>query len=103
APGRGPSRGSPAPAAARGRVRRLAPKIDERRGAVDGRCLGGRYRVGALLAAGGMGEVWAARDLLLDRPVAVKVLGGALAGDGRAGARLRREGRAGGRVGAPHI
>jgi serine/threonine protein kinase len=70
---------------------------------VDGRCLGGRYRVGALLAAGGMGEVWAARDLLLDRPVAVKVLGGALAGDGRAAERLRREARAAGRLDHPNI
>ncbi len=57
---------------------------------VDGHCLGGRYRVGDLLAAGGMGEVWAARDLLLDRPVAVKVLGGALAAAGPAAERLRR-------------
>jgi len=72
-------------------------------GAVDGRCLGGRYRVGALLAAGGMGEVWAARDLLLDRPVAVKVLGRALAGDGRAAERLRREARAAGRLDHPNI
>jgi hypothetical protein len=71
--------------------------------AVDGRCLGGRYRVGELLAAGGMGEVWAARDVLLDRPVAVKVLGGALAGDGRAAERLRREARAAGRLDHPNI
>jgi len=49
-----------------------------------GRCLGGRYRMEVLLAAGGMGEVWAARDLLAVRPVAVKVLGGAFAGDDRA-------------------
>jgi serine/threonine-protein kinase len=70
---------------------------------VDGRCLGGRYRVGELLATGGMGEVWAARDLLLDRPVAVKVLGGALAGDGRAAERLRREARAAGRLDHPNI
>jgi eukaryotic-like serine/threonine-protein kinase len=77
--------------------------MTERPGAVDGRCLGGRYRVGALLAAGGMGEVWAARDLLLDRPVAVKVLGGALAGDGRAAERLRREARAAGRLDHPNI
>jgi serine/threonine-protein kinase len=68
-----------------------------------GRPLGGRYRVEALLATGGMGEVWAARDLLLDRAVAVKVLGGAFAGDGRAAERLRREARAAGRLEHPDI
>jgi eukaryotic-like serine/threonine-protein kinase len=68
-----------------------------------GRPLGGRYRMEALLATGGMGEVWAARDLLLDRAVAVKVLGPALAGDGRAAERLRREARAAGRLEHPNI
>jgi eukaryotic-like serine/threonine-protein kinase len=68
-----------------------------------GRPLGGRYRMEAPLAAGGMGEVWAARDLLLDRAVAVKVLGGAFAGDGRAAERLRREARAAGRLEHPAI
>jgi serine/threonine protein kinase len=77
--------------------------MTERPGTVDGRRLGGRYRAGALLATGGMGEVWAARDLLLDRPVAVKVLGGALAGDGRAAERLRREARAAARLDHPNI
>ena len=77
--------------------------MTEAPGAVDGRRLGGRYRVGALLGAGGMGEVWAARDLLLDRPVAVKVLGAALAGDGRAAERLRREARAAARLDHPNI
>jgi len=77
--------------------------MTERPGTVDGRRLGGRYRMGALLATGGMGEVWAARDLLLDRPVAVKVLGGALAGDGRAAERLRREARAAARLDHPNI
>jgi serine/threonine-protein kinase len=57
----------------------------------------------ALLASGGMGEVWAARDLLLDREVAVKVLGGALVGDRRAAERLRREARAAGRLEHPAI
>jgi serine/threonine-protein kinase len=56
-----------------------------------------------LLAGGGMGEVWAARDLLLDRAVAVKVLGRAFAGDGRAAERLRREARAAGRLDHPAI
>jgi serine/threonine protein kinase len=68
-----------------------------------GRPLGGRYRMEALLASGGMGEVWAARDLLLDRVVAVKVLGPAFAGDGRAAERLRREARAAGRLEHPGI
>jgi eukaryotic-like serine/threonine-protein kinase len=72
-------------------------------GVVEGRALGGRYRMEALLAAGGMGEVWTARDLLLDRPVAVKVLGWALAADGRAAERLRREARAAARLEHPNI
>jgi serine/threonine-protein kinase len=59
--------------------------------------------MGALLASGGMGAVWAAHDLLLDRAVAVKVLGGALAGDGRAAERLRREARAAARLEHPGI
>jgi eukaryotic-like serine/threonine-protein kinase len=71
--------------------------------ATEGRRLGGRYRMAAPLATGGMGEVWAARDLLLDRAVAVKVLGGALAGDGRAAERLRREARAAARLEHPNI
>jgi eukaryotic-like serine/threonine-protein kinase len=70
---------------------------------VEDRRLGGRYRMEAPLASGGMGEVWAARDLLLDRAVAVKVLGGALAGDGRAAERLRREARAAARLEHPNI
>jgi eukaryotic-like serine/threonine-protein kinase len=70
---------------------------------VEGRRLGGRYRMEAPLASGGMGEVWVARDLLLDRAVAVKVLGGALAGDGRAAERLRREARAAARLEHPNI
>jgi eukaryotic-like serine/threonine-protein kinase len=68
-----------------------------------GRCLGGRYRMEVPLAAGGMGEVWAARDLQAARPVAVKVLGGAFAGDDRAAERLRREARAAGRLEHPNI
>ena len=34
----------------------------------------GRYQIVRHLARGGMAEVYLARDLLLDRPVALKVL-----------------------------
>jgi eukaryotic-like serine/threonine-protein kinase len=36
--------------------------------------LAGRYRLESLIAAGGVGEVWRAHDMVLSRPVAVKLL-----------------------------
>lgn len=40
----------------------------------DGFVLGQRYRLSHLIANGGMGAVWRARDQLLDRDVAIKVM-----------------------------
>lgn len=41
---------------------------------LEGRIIADRYRVETVLAIGGMGAVWRPRDLVLNRPVAVKVL-----------------------------
>ncbi|HSN30013.1 MAG TPA: protein kinase, partial [Kofleriaceae bacterium] len=54
----------------------------------------GKYRLERLLGTGGMGAVWEAHDVDLDRKVALKVLGEGLAGDATAQARLLREARA---------
>ena len=51
----------------------------------------GSYEILALIGAGGMGEVYRARDTKLGRPVAIKVLPGHLADDTSARERLRRE------------
>src|ERR1700710_1381853 len=63
-----------------------------------------RYRVTRHIASGGMASVWEVEDLLLDRIVAVKVLGAHFAADPRAGARFQREARTAARVSEhPHI
>jgi eukaryotic-like serine/threonine-protein kinase len=54
----------------------------------------GPYEIVGALGAGGMGEVYRARDPRLDRVVAIKVLPGALAGDARFRDRFDREARA---------
>ena len=51
----------------------------------------GPYEIRAPLGAGGMGEVYRARDLKLERDVAIKVLPTALAQDPERSARFERE------------
>ncbi len=51
----------------------------------------GPYQITAPLGAGGMGEVWRARDTTIDRDVAIKVLPEAFAADADRLARFERE------------
>jgi serine/threonine protein kinase len=61
--------------------------------ALVGTDLDGRYRIEALLGAGGMGAVFRGHHLFLDRPVAIKVLRPHLARDPVAARRFVREAR----------
>src|SRR5688572_2435194 len=51
----------------------------------------GKYRIERLLNRGGMGSVYAARDVVLDRPVAIKVIRPELVPDPMARERFNRE------------
>jgi eukaryotic-like serine/threonine-protein kinase len=68
-----------------------------------GSTLSGRYRLVSRLAGGGMGEVYRGHDLLLDRPVAVKVLQPSLASDHELVERFKDEARAAARLTHPNV
>ena len=63
----------------------------------------GRYQLLSLLGAGGMGRVWRAKDTLLNREVAIKILPGHLAQDAEALARFKTEARAVATLSHPNI
>ncbi len=63
----------------------------------------GPYEIQSLLGAGGMGEVYRARDSRLQRDVAVKVLPRALAQDQDRLRRFEREARAAGQLNHPNV
>jgi len=64
--------------------------------------LDGRYRLDAVLGEGGMGSVFRAQHLAMDRKVAVKVLKPHLSADDTALQRFAREARATLKVDSPH-
>ncbi|GAC1434493.1 MAG: hypothetical protein NVS1B11_34480 [Terriglobales bacterium] len=63
----------------------------------------GPYEVQSLLGAGGMGEVYRARDTRLDRTVAIKVLASHLSSSPELKQRMDREARAISSLNHPHI
>src|SRR2546425_1870025 len=63
----------------------------------------GPFEIIAALGAGGMGEVYRARDTRLDRTVAVKVLPDHFAADPQFRERFDREARAVSQLNHPHI
>jgi eukaryotic-like serine/threonine-protein kinase len=67
------------------------------------RSLGDRYELQQLIASGGMGQVWRGFDLLLGRPVAVKVLRSEYTGDPTFLARFRAEAQHAASLSHPNI
>ena len=65
--------------------------------------LGGRYELGEVIGSGGMATVYRGWDRVLKRPVAVKVLSSAYAGDEDFVARFRREARAAANLNNPGV
>ena len=68
-----------------------------------GRVVAGRYRLEALLGEGGMGVVYRARHVLIDRVVALKLIRPDLRGETHLRAWMLREARAANRVDHAHI
>src|SRR5438132_5995516 len=63
----------------------------------------GPYEVVSPLGAGGMGEVWKARDTRLDRSVAIKVLPAEFAENAQLKTRFEREAKTISQLNHPHI
>ncbi|HEY4375834.1 MAG TPA: protein kinase, partial [Acidimicrobiales bacterium] len=65
--------------------------------------LNGRYELHRRIGRGGMAEVYLARDQLLDRPVAIKILFAEFATDPSFVARFRREAQSAANLNHPNI
>ncbi|MDX2015205.1 MAG: protein kinase [Myxococcaceae bacterium] len=74
------------------------PSVDD----TIGKTIAGKYRVEQMIGEGGMGKVYKATQLALDKPVVLKVLRQALLGDERTVARFQREAKAASRLNHPN-
>src|SRR5262245_27298964 len=75
---------------------------DDQIGSMTGQSLGS-YQILSRLGAGGMGEVFCARDTRLDRTVALKILPGEVAADADRMRRFVREAKAASALNHPHV
>src|SRR5918992_2797477 len=70
---------------------------------MNGETIGGRYELEELVGTGGMSSVWRARDALLERKVALKILDPRYSDDEEYVVRFEREARAVARLAHPNI
>src|SRR5580700_3297279 len=68
-----------------------------------GTVIGGRYRLDGEIGRGGMSTVYRAFDLVLERPVAIKLMHRETAADADQLERFRREARSVAQLNHPHV
>ncbi len=81
----------------------MAVRSDVQTNRIVGAVLGGAYQITGLLAEGGMGWVYEARHLRLNKRVAVKLMARELAANPEALARFHREAEVTSRLGHPNL
>ena len=81
----------------------MEKRVPDQYGNLVGTLLDGRYRVGPVLARGGMSTVYQGTDTRLERPVAIKVMDPWFAGDPKFLQRFEREARAAARLHHPGV
>ncbi|HET8937067.1 MAG TPA: protein kinase [Polyangiales bacterium] len=84
-------------------LNRTATMNADRAAISRGEVVGGHYRLERILAEGGMGIVWAARDLRLGRSVAIKFLGANALSNPVQRERFAREAQLASKIRSPHV
>ncbi len=80
-----------------------SPSLGNADNELVGAQLDGRYRIERLIGKGGMGRVYLAHHIVIEKAVAIKVLRAEVAADKGVAKRFVREARAASRVGHPNI
>jgi serine/threonine-protein kinase len=78
-------------------------ELEEIRDPLIGKTIAGRYVIEGLLGEGGMSTVYRARNALVERPCAVKVMSAALATDANVRERFRREAKSTQAISHPNV